>query len=77
VCGSFQLGTASEMLTIIYCDNPVPAKSGMTMFYISINLGSVLAYLVAPSLIGYQFGALAVLSVDFIGKLLAIINFSY
>ncbi|MDE5007381.1 peptide transporter, partial [Francisella tularensis subsp. holarctica] len=55
----------------------VHAKSGMTMFYISINLGSLLAYLVATSLIGYQFGALAVLSVVFICKLLAIINFSY
>lgn len=65
------------MVSKIYSDNPVHAKSGMTMFYISINLGSLLAYLVAPSLIGYQFGALAVLSVVFIGKLLAIINFSY
>ncbi|APA83129.1 peptide MFS transporter [Francisella tularensis] len=77
VCGSLQLGTASAMVSKIYSDNPIHAKSGMTMFYISINLGSLLAYLVAPSLIGYQFGALAVLSVVFIGKLLAIINFSY
>ncbi len=77
VCGSLQLGTASAMVSKIYSKDPVHAKSGMTMFYISINLGSLLAYLVAPSLIGYQFGALAVLSVVFVGKLIAIANFSY
>lgn len=65
------------MVSKIYSKDPVHAKSGMTMFYISINLGSLLAYLVAPSLIGYQFGALAVLSVVFVGKLIAIANFSY
>lgn len=77
VCGSLQLGTASAMVSKIYSEDPVNAKSGMTMFYISINLGSLLAYMVAPSLIGYKFGALAVLSIVFVGKLLAIANFSY
>ncbi|MEY8765390.1 MULTISPECIES: peptide MFS transporter [Francisella] len=77
VCGSLSMGTASAMVSKIYSTDPVHAKSGMTMFYISINLGSLLAYLVAPSLIGYQFGALAVLGIVFVGKLIAIANFSY
>lgn len=77
VCGSLQMGTASAMVSKIYSKDPVHAKSGMTMFYISINLGSLAAFVVAPMLIGYKFGALAVLSVVFIGKLLAVANFSY
>ncbi|MFV9924824.1 MAG: hypothetical protein AB8U93_03915 [Francisella endosymbiont of Hyalomma scupense] len=55
----------------------VNAKSAMTMFYISINLGSLLAFIIIPILIGYKFGTLAVLSVVFVGKLLAITNFAY
>ncbi len=47
------------------------------MFYISINLGSLLAFIIVPILIGYKFGTLAVLSVVFVGKLLAITNFAY
>lgn len=77
VCGSLQMGTASAMVSKIYSDDPIHAKSGMTMFYISINLGSLAAFIIAPMLIGYKFGALAVLSVVFIGKLLAVANFTY
>ncbi|APC91781.1 MULTISPECIES: peptide MFS transporter [Francisella] len=77
VCGSLQMGTASAMVSKIYSEDPVNAKGAMTLFYISINLGSLLAFIIAPMLIGYKFGALAVLSVVFVGKLLAITNFAY
>jgi POT family proton-dependent oligopeptide transporter len=77
VCTSLQMGTASAMVSKIYSEDPVHAKGAMTMFYISINLGSLLAFIIAPMLIGYKFGALAVLGIVFIGKLLAIANFTY
>lgn len=65
------------MVSKIYSKDPVNANGTMTMFYISINLGSLLAFIIVPMLIGYKFGTFAVLSVVFVGKLLAITNFAY
>ena len=72
---SLFLGTSSGMVSKIYSTDYKAAKGAMTSFYIAINLGSLIAFAISPILIGYKYGALAVLAIVFAGKTIAALNF--
>ena len=74
---SLLLGTSSGLVSKIYSDDPLNAKSAMTTYYISINVGSILAFSLAPWLMQYEFGPLTVLLIVFVGKLISAVNFLY
>ncbi|API86602.1 peptide MFS transporter [Francisella uliginis] len=74
---SLFLGTSSGMVSKIYSTDYKAAKGAMTSFYIAINLGSLIAFAISPILIGYKYGALAVLAIVFVGKTIAALNFYY
>ncbi|VEG89654.1 peptide MFS transporter [Legionella spiritensis] len=73
---SLLMGTASSMVSSIYSDDAIKAKSAMTFYYMAINVGALLATLLAPSLLDSPYGPLSVLTVAFIGKSLAALNFA-
>lgn len=74
---SLLMGTASGMVSHIYADDAVKAKSAMTFYYMAINIGALLATLIAPSLLDSPYGPLSVLTLTFIGKALAALNFAH
>ncbi|MED7788811.1 oligopeptide:H+ symporter [Francisella sp. 19X1-34] len=74
---SLFLGTSSGMVSKIYSTDFKAAKGAMTSFYIAINLGGLIAFTVSPILIGYEYGALAILAIVFVGKTIAALNFYY
>lgn len=74
---SLLMGNASGMISRIYSDDAVNAKSAMTFFYMAINLGALLATWVAPSLLDSRYGPLSVFALAFIGKSVAALNFAY
>ncbi|PJD92586.1 MAG: IraAB [Legionella sp.] len=73
---SLLMGTASSMVSHIHADDAVKAKSAMTFFYMAINVGGLLAALIAPALLESRYGPLSVLTVTFIGKSIAALNFA-
>jgi proton-dependent oligopeptide transporter, POT family len=73
---SLLMGTASSMVSHIYSDDAIRAKSAMTYFYMAINLGGLLAALIAPSLMDSRYGPLSILALTFIGKSIAAFNFA-
>ncbi|KTD24300.1 IraAB [Legionella lansingensis] len=73
---SLLMGTASSMVSRIYSDDAIAAKSAMTFYYMSINVGALLATLIAPQLLDSQYGPLSVLTLVFIGKSIAALNFA-
>ena len=77
VCTSLLLGTSSAMISKIYSDNKSQAKGAMTIFYMSINLGSIIAYFIAPSLIHFTYGPLVILAIVFVGKSISALNFAW
>lgn len=72
---SLLMGTASAMVSHIYSDDAVKAKSAMTYYYMAINVGGLLATIIAPSLLDSRYGPLSVLTVTFVGKSIAALNF--
>lgn len=74
---SLLIGTASAMISHIYAENAVKAKSAMTYYYMAINIGGLLATIIAPSLLDSRYGPLAVLTLTFVGKSIAALNFAY
>lgn len=74
--GSLLMGTTSAMVSHIYQDEEVKAKSAMTYYYMAINIGALLATLIAPSLLESRYGPLSVLALTFVGKAIAALNFS-
>lgn len=74
---SLLMGTASSMVSHIYSDNAIKAKSAMTFYYMSINVGGILAAIIAPSLLDSRYGPLSVLTLTFIGKSISALNFAY
>ncbi|MGV3740647.1 MAG: peptide MFS transporter [Gammaproteobacteria bacterium] len=74
--GSLLMGTTSAMVSHIYQDEEVKAKSAMTYYYMAINFGALLATLIAPSLLESRYGPLSVLALTFVGKAIAALNFS-
>lgn len=73
---SLLMGTSSSMVSHIYSDNAIKAKSAMTYFYIAINSGALLATLIAPMLLESRFGPLSILTLAFVGKSIAALNFA-
>lgn len=74
---SLLIGTASGMVSRIYADDVIKAKSAMTYYYMAINIGGLLAAIIAPSLLDSRYGPLSVLAVTFAGKSIAALNFAY
>jgi POT family proton-dependent oligopeptide transporter len=72
---SLVMGTTASMVSKIYADKVVEAKIAMTLYYMSINVGGLLAYLIAPSLLNSAYGPLSVFAVAFVGKSLSAYNF--
>lgn len=73
---SLLMGTSSSMVSHIYSDNAIKAKSAMTYYYIAINVGALLATLIAPVLLESRFGPLSILTIAFIGKSISALNFA-
>ncbi|OCH97575.1 IraAB [Legionella jamestowniensis] len=73
---SLLMGTASSMVSRIYADDAVNAKSAMTFYYMAINVGALLATIISPALLDSQYGPLSVLTLVFIGKSIAALNFA-
>jgi POT family proton-dependent oligopeptide transporter len=73
---SLLMGTASSMVSHIYSDDAIKAKSAMTYYYMAINMGALLATLIAPSLLDSRFGPLSILTLTFVGKSIAALNFA-
>lgn len=74
---SLLIGTASTMVNHIYSNDAIKAKSAMTYYYMSINVGAILATIIAPGLFDSKYGPLSVLTLTFIGKSIAALNFVY
>jgi POT family proton-dependent oligopeptide transporter len=73
---SLLMGTASSMVSHIYSDDAIKAKSAMTYYYMAINVGALLATLIAPALLDSRYGPLSVLTLTFAGKSIAALNFA-
>ncbi len=73
---SILMGTTSGMISRIYQNNSIKAKSAMTYYYMAINVGALLATLVAPALLDSRYGPLSVFAVSFVGKSIAALNFA-
>ncbi len=73
---SLLIGTASSMVSHIYSDDAIKAKSAMTYYYMAINVGALLATLIAPTLLDSRYGPLSVLTLAFTGKSIAALNFA-
>jgi POT family proton-dependent oligopeptide transporter len=74
---SLLIGTASGMVSHIYNDDAIKAKSAMTFYYMAINVGALLATIVSPTLLDSRYGPLSVLTLTFVGKSIAALNFAY
>lgn len=74
---SLLMGTSSGMISRIYTDDAVNAKSAMTFFYMAINVGALLATWIAPSLLDSRYGPLSVFALAFVGKSMAALNFAH
>ena len=66
---------SSALVSRIYKDDEVGSKSGMTFYYMSINVGSLIGIGLAPMLMNSHYGVMSVLAIVVIGKALAAINF--
>lgn len=73
---SLLLGTASGLVSRIYEDDAIQAKTAMTFYYMAINVGALLATILAPALLDSAYGPLSVLTATFIGKSIAALNFA-
>lgn len=73
---SLLMGTASAMVSHIHSEDAIKAKSAMTYYYMAINVGALLATIIAPSLLDSRYGTLSVLTVAFVGKSIAALNFA-
>lgn len=74
---SLLMGTTSSMVSHIYSDDAIKAKSAMTYYYMAINVGALLATLISPALLESRYGPLSVLALTFIGKSIAALNFAH
>lgn len=72
---SLFLGTASALIGRIYKDDEALSKRGMTVYYVTINVGSMLGIGIAPYLLHSKYGAMSIFIVAFAGKFLAWLNF--
>ena len=77
VTNSLLMGTSSALVSQVFSNDDVRSKSGMTIYYMSINVGALLATIIAPQLIETHYGPLMIFSIVFIGKSIAALNFYY
>lgn len=77
VTNSLLMGTASGVVSKIYSDDEAKAKSGMTLYYMSINVGALLATILSPQLFESRYGPLSIFAVVFIGKSLSALNYAF
>lgn len=77
VANSLLMGTASGLISGIHSDNAIKAKAAMTYYYLAINVGALLATLLAPLLFESHYGTLSVFTAAFVGKAVAALNFAY
>ena len=75
VTNSLLMGTSSALVSQVYSNDEVRAKSGMTIYYMSINVGALLATLIAPQLMDTVYGPLTIFGIVFVGKSIAALNF--
>lgn len=73
---SLLMGTSSSMVSHIYAKDAIKAKSAMTYYYMAINVGALLASLISPVLLDSRYGPLSILTIAFIGKSIAALNFA-
>jgi POT family proton-dependent oligopeptide transporter len=73
---SLLIGTSSSMVSHIYSDDVIKAKSAMTYYYMAINIGALLATIIAPTMIESRYGPLSILTLVFVGKAIAALNFA-
>ncbi|WP_131781799.1 peptide MFS transporter [Legionella gresilensis] len=73
---SLLMGTSSGLVSHIYSNDAIKAKSAMTYYYMAINVGALLATIIAPILMDSPYGPLSILTLAFIGKSLAALNFA-
>lgn len=74
--GSLLMGTTSALVSHIYREEEIKAKAAMTYYYMAINVGALLATVLAPGLLESRYGPLSVLALSFVGKAIAALNFS-
>lgn len=72
---SLLIGTSSGLVSHIHANNAIKAKSAMTYYYMAINAGALLATIISPLLFESRYGPLSVLTIAFIGKMIAALNF--
>lgn len=77
VMNSLLIGTASSVVSKIYADDEAKAKAGMTLYYMSINVGALLATILAPQLLESRYGPLSIFAVVFIGKSVSALNYAW
>lgn len=77
VTNSLLMGTSSAMVSQVFRSDDVRSKSGMTIYYMSINVGALLATLIAPQLMTTHYGPLTIFGIVFAGKSIAALNFYY
>ena len=65
------------MVSHLYADDAIKAKAAMTYYYMAINVGALLAIIIAPELLDSRFGPLSVFALSFFGKSIAALNFAY
>ncbi|WP_115716979.1 peptide MFS transporter [Gallaecimonas mangrovi] len=73
---SLYMGTASALIGRIFKDDEHSSKRAMTVYYITINVGSMLGIGLAPYLLHSSFGPMSVFLVAFVGKFIAWLNFA-
>ncbi|GAM69943.1 di/tripeptide permease dtpT [Vibrio sp. JCM 19236] len=66
---------SSALVSRIYKGDDVGSKSGMTYFYMAINVGSLIGIAVAPMFMNSQYGVMSVLAIVVLGKAAAALNF--
>ncbi len=77
VTNSLLMGTASGVVSKVYANDEAKAKAGMTIYYMSINVGALLATILAPQLFESRYGPLSIFALVFIGKSIAALNYAF
>lgn len=75
VTNSLLMGTSSALVSQVFRGDEIRSKSGMTIYYMSINIGALLATLIAPQLMKTHYGPLTIFAIVFAGKAIAAVNF--
>jgi POT family proton-dependent oligopeptide transporter len=76
VCGSILNGAASALVARIFSESPLRIKAGMTLYYMAINVGSLLATIFSPMLMNNKYGPFMIFGLVVVGKGLSALNFA-